>query len=165
VLVVGVSGKEAEEVGGESFRIALETGRKIPAPAIVVVKYETLCERGQVSDMHSARPQKRGPRRFENVQLSVQEVANQDLPIHITTILTPYSKVRMQLNSGKGAFLPLYGSDEAHSSVHISGHIDGIPDGDVVGGRHSGCSRRHLAVVVTQHTVDPVRLADIGNGG
>jgi hypothetical protein len=38
VPLVGVSGKELAEVGGDSRREALETGRKIPAPETVVVK-------------------------------------------------------------------------------------------------------------------------------
>ena len=40
--VVGVSGNELADVGGESRRTALERGRKMPAPGTVVVKYEML---------------------------------------------------------------------------------------------------------------------------
>ena len=36
--VVGVSGKELADVGGESRRTALDSGRKMPAPGTVVVK-------------------------------------------------------------------------------------------------------------------------------
>ena len=36
--VVGVSGNELAEVGGDSRRTALDNGRKMPAPGTVVVK-------------------------------------------------------------------------------------------------------------------------------
>lgn len=43
VLAVGVWGKELEEEPGvDSQRTALVTGKKMPAPGNVVVKYETL---------------------------------------------------------------------------------------------------------------------------
>lgn len=48
VLAVGVCGNElAEEPGGESRLTAFVTGRKIPAPGKVVVKYETLGNQSQ----------------------------------------------------------------------------------------------------------------------
>lgn len=42
--VEGVRGNELDEVGGDPLFIALAIGRKIPAPSIDVVKYETLYE-------------------------------------------------------------------------------------------------------------------------
>jgi hypothetical protein len=40
--VEGVKGNELEDVGGDSRFVALAKGKKIPAPSIDVVKYETL---------------------------------------------------------------------------------------------------------------------------
>jgi hypothetical protein len=40
--VVGVRGNELAEVGGEPRLVALAIGRKIPAPSMDVIKYETL---------------------------------------------------------------------------------------------------------------------------
>jgi len=66
------------------------------------------------------------------------------IPINITVILALCRKLVIQLDSDKSTRLSPYTSDEAHSTVHVTRHIDHITD---IQGAIGDGSRGHGATV------------------
>jgi hypothetical protein len=134
----------------------LAIGKKIPAPAMEVWKYEMLDE----AELVSASTKK--------TTKDKQTVGY--VPINIAAVFASVCKIRVQLDTDKRSLLPLNGADEANGAQHAAGHVNNIADDDIVGRSPPGSSRRHVVVLVLvdildQGGVKSVVITGIGDTG
>jgi hypothetical protein len=136
VLYDGVEGVPGyESVAPEGERLSARwTGKKMPAPAMVVLKYFIL-------------------QRVRQHQIE-SDFCIPNIPFDVAIILSLCRKLPIQLNTHKASRLSPYTSEKAHRPVHLSRDIDRVTDFQVdahdVGSDRHGTSQsvqRRLAVL------------------
>lgn len=136
-------------------------GTNIPAPSIVVVKYDTLASGQRMEHI------------FVSQVLRGRSGASY-VPIDVAAVLASRSKLGIELNTSKDTLLAADRADEAHETVHAAGDVDGVAHGDIVadelarrvGSHVSGAGRlRARARTVADYRIEGVGAGDIGNAG
>jgi hypothetical protein len=92
------------------------------------------------------------------------------IPVNVAVVLSACSKVRVQLDAGKCALLPLDSADEANGPAHVPRHIHLVPQSEVVASSGWGTrpgSGRHLVFArgLVVQGGEWVALGRIGDGG
>lgn len=102
-------GEESKETAGEApprFS-ARWTGRKMPAPATVVLKYCTLAS---------------------VLALTLRHVSVSDTPVDVAIILPARRKTPVQLDADESTVLAAHAAHELDHAVHVARHVDRVAD-------------------------------------
>lgn len=109
--------------GSESRRArALNAGKKIPAPGIVVLKYDML---------------------YVLLVIGSQRIKIELLPIDVAVVLPSAGIILVKLDTSKNTLFALDRANESNNAMHSTGNINDIAKGDVRRHGTAGCRRGH----------------------